>query len=132
MQYDFCNSNLKCDSEFAKTFQNQVISICLNPNLMDSQNMIPEAKVKALTYIDMKVGAYSCAKGNEKIRSNMAKFLTDRDGHEADKDEIFLLYGGIDAYHHIAGLIFNQNDGVTILLILGFNAVSLLPFISCF
>ena len=73
---------------------------------------IPEAIEKAKKYKSIKMGAYSCAKGVESVRKNIAKFIKERDNFQADPEDVFLTYGGIDAYHHILGLIFNRGDEV--------------------
>jgi hypothetical protein len=112
VEYDLYNSNLKCQSEFAKLFQNQVMAICINPSLMKNPYFIPQAKHKAKQYSNYKVGAYSCAKGVDFIRENMAKYISKRDGFNASKDEMFLLYGGMDCYQHIMSLIYNPSERV--------------------
>lgn len=112
--YDFFNSKMRCDSQFAKTYISQVMSICLNPNLLQTKNLIlmPEAIKKASKYIkSTKLGAYSCAKGIESIRKNIAAHISERDNLKVAEDDIFLLYGGMDAYQHIIGL-FNNNEKV--------------------
>jgi hypothetical protein len=115
-EYDFFNSNLKCESEFAQAYRNQVLAICLNENILNDKTImkkfIPEAIEKAKIYKAIKLGAYSCAKGVDVVRKNISKFISKRDNCEADVEDIFLTYGGIDAYHHILGLIFNKRDEV--------------------
>jgi len=73
---------------------------------------IPEAIEKAKKYKAIKMGAYSCAKGIDSVRRNISKFISERDNFQADSEDIFLTYGGIDAYHHILGLMFNRGDEV--------------------
>lgn len=94
------------------------MAICLNEHLLKDQEVlkkfIPEAIEKAKKYKSVKVGAYSCAKGIDFIRNNIAKFIGARDNLEADPEDIYLTYGGIDAYHHILGLIFNKGDQVLV------------------
>jgi hypothetical protein len=117
LEQDYFNSRIKCDSEFAKTFAYQVIALCLNPSLRHAKNdlVLPEARIKAEFYSKtIKPGAYSCARGIEQIRKNIAKYYSKRDGFHISEDDIFLLYGGTDAYHHIIGTIFNKNDQVII------------------
>lgn len=88
----------------------------MNENLLNDPAVlryyIPEAIEKAKKYRSIKVGAYSCAKGVESIRKNIANFISLRDNYEANAEDIFLTYGGIDAYHHIIGSIFNNGDEV--------------------
>ena len=104
------NMSMNFGSEFAKTFQNQVLTLCLNPKFIDSDCFYEEAKIKAKTYLDMKIGAYSCAKGQERLRANIASFMKTRDDIEPCKDEIFILNGGLDTFRVIISLISNQKD----------------------
>jgi len=75
---------------------------------------IPEAIEKAKSYKSIKIGAYSCARGVDSVRNNIAKFISGRDKYQANPEDIFLTYGGIDAYHHILGSIFNKGDEVNL------------------
>lgn len=43
---------------------------------------------------------------------NIAKYISERDNFETDPEDIYCTYGGIDAYHHTLGLIFNKGDEV--------------------
>lgn len=82
------------------------------------RKFIPEAIEKAKKYKSIKIGAYSCAKGVEFVRKNISKFISERDNFQADPEDVFLTYGGIDAYHHILGLIFNRGDEVFLNILL--------------
>jgi aspartate/methionine/tyrosine aminotransferase len=121
-RYDFFNSKMNSEAEFAKKFINDVVSICVNPDLLKKRNesnfnLLPESVKKAETYLNqIKVGAYSCSKGIESVRKNIAQKLSDRDKFKTEPDDIFLVYGGMDAYQHILSL-FSKNDSVIILII---------------
>ena len=98
---------------------NEVVSLCLNPKITEEKNMeksnyFKESIKKAEIYKkQIKVGAYSCSKGIESVRRRIAERLSIRDNMVTDQDEIFLTYGGMDAYQHILSL-FNRNESVNI------------------
>jgi aspartate/methionine/tyrosine aminotransferase len=105
--HDFFNPNLISESEISKKFINEVIACCLNPNIINSprKDFMEESKRKAETYIKtVKVGAYSCSKGLEPVRKNILEKLRKRDNVELDESDIYLVAGGMDAYHHIISL----------------------------
>ena len=109
-------SDLKNQADFARNYINQVVAICMNKSLlgMENSNLMSEAKEKAEEYLRrINFGAYTCSKGIDSVRKNIAKFITKRDGgvNNSDEDKIFLTYGATDAYQHILG-IFEKNDKV--------------------
>jgi len=116
-EYDFFNSRMSTEAEFAKKFINQVTSLCIYPEMLkDNQlkncDILPESIVKAETYIkQIKVGAYTCSKGIESVRKNVSKYLSNRDKVNTDPDDVYLTYGGMDAYQHILSL-FSKDDTV--------------------
>ncbi len=87
----------------------------MNPKLLESSNIMKEAKEKANQYLKIKgfnVGAYSDSKGLPIVRKNLAKWYKERDGYDISEDSIYLTNGGINAYDHIISLICETDDCV--------------------
>lgn len=105
------NPTLTTECQFARNFVKEVTSLCLNEN--NNKDKFSEESInKAEEYLKrFRVGAYSCSKGIDIVRQNVAKKLFIRDGFSIDQDDIFLTYGGMDAYGHIIGL-FNKNETI--------------------
>jgi alanine transaminase len=81
------------------TFNRQVLSILLYPELLKS-DMIPEgAKKRARYYLERipgSIGAYGPAPGYVFVRENIAKFLAKRDGAASSADHIQMMDGSAD------------------------------------
>lgn len=116
-ELDFVNPGIKCESQFAKTYMNQVIAVCLDPKLLSSKTIMLEAKLKAEYYLKfIKCGAYSAAKGNDEIRKRLANYLGEKQDMKINYDDLYLTYGGMDSYNHVLGL-FCKNDKVNIIFL---------------
>jgi aspartate/methionine/tyrosine aminotransferase len=106
---------LSCSASFAQKYNNQVIATILNPKLLQSEEILPEAKEKAQNYLKIKnfsVGAYSDSKGLALSRKNIANWYYERDGHKIEEDDIFLVNGGINGYDHAVNVISNPGDSI--------------------
>lgn len=79
------------------TFPRQVIAMCVCPELLETSNFPADAKAKARRILNEtkghSMGAYTDSQGIEGIRINVAKYISERDGHEADPSTIFLTGG---------------------------------------
>lgn len=112
--YDFFNAKMVSNSGLRNRYVNEIVSLCLNPSLMQNppKSLMQESVKKAETYFkNVKVGAYTCSKGLEGVRKNIAKAMKKRDGHSIHEDDIYAVYGAMDAYQHILSL-FAENDKV--------------------
>lgn len=99
----------------AHTFIHQTVAAIVNPKLLNSTEIMPEAKEKARKYLNVpgfNVGAYSESRGTPFVRKNLAKAIEKRDGYAIDVDSIFLTNGAMNAYDHIINLIFNRGEKV--------------------
>jgi hypothetical protein len=113
--YDFFNTKMVSNAVLSKKYINEVVSYCLNPNLFIThpKNFMKESRKKAETYFkNVRVGAYTCSKGLETVRKNISAFMKTRDEMHVCEDNIFLTYGGMDAYQHILSL-FRRNEKVS-------------------
>lgn len=102
---------------FANKFNKDVLSCILNQNLLNSENISPEAKEKAKKYLSIKgfaIGAYSDSRGINLIRKNLINnFYKKRDGDpKITEDEIYLVNGSMNAYDHAINFIFNIGETV--------------------
>lgn len=83
------------------TFFRQVAALVENPELLEyrdwlSQKYPLDAIQRAeqiLNFCDGNIGAYSHSQGIPSIRKNVAKFISERDGYNADPNNIFLTAG---------------------------------------
>lgn len=111
--YPYMNSS----SIFATKFARQVISILLNPKLLENPNISEEAKKKATSYFNIKnfsIGAYSESQGIGLIRKNLVKWYTERDGFKPEEEDFFLTYGRINSYEHVMTTIAEVGEGVIV------------------
>ncbi len=105
---------INIEEGFADIYIKQVISGVLNHKLHDNQDMMKEAKEKAITYKHLAVGAYSESKGLAKIRENLKSMYQDRDGYPISEEEIYLIAGSVNAYNHAMTLMSIVGDCVFI------------------
>ncbi len=120
-EYDIFNSNLAPNSYRAQEFVQQVISKCLriSKNKNSNNENCVKAKVANEYLKNLKVGAYSCSKGWEFVRKRLAEKLSYKDEMDVSEDDIFITYGGLDAYQHILSL-FQPGDTVSLSLLINF------------
>ncbi len=103
------------DNTFADKYVKQVMAVVMNKSLLDSKEIMQEAKDKAKQYMKIKgfnVGAYSDSKGMPTVRKNLAAWYLERDGYKIEEDQIYLTNGGINAYDHVISLITEAGDCV--------------------
>ncbi|XP_053400985.1 alanine aminotransferase 2-like [Mercenaria mercenaria] len=98
------------------TFLRQVVAICTDPDrLMNDPSYPADAKDRARRILDScsgkSIGSYSDSSGVRVIREDIAKYITERDGHPADPDDIFLSTGASDSIKTILKLLMTGESG---------------------
>jgi aspartate/methionine/tyrosine aminotransferase len=114
-EYTIPKPNFSLEGSFADKYIKQVMAVIMNKSLLDSKEIMQEAKEKAQQYLKIKgfnVGAYSDSKGIPFVRKNLANWYYERDGYKIDEDSIYLTNGGINAYDHVISLITESGDSV--------------------
>ena len=101
------------------TFFRQVSALTEYPELIkESFNLFPgDVKSRASELLNNigSIGAYSHSKGVPFIREQVAKFLKERDGYDAEAENIFLTNGASGGVSLLFQLILDgKNDGVMI------------------
>lgn len=102
-------------ADFADTYHKQVLSIILNPSLLQSKDIMEEAKIKAQSYLkipNFSIGAYSDSKGLLYTRKKISEWYYRRDGYKINEDDLYLTNGGNNAYEHAINLITNPGDSI--------------------
>ncbi len=115
--YKLANPIFPINNSFAEKYIKQVIAVCLNSKLLESKEIMMEAKQKANQYLKVKgfnIGAYSDSKGLLLARRNIANWYLERDGYKINEDEIYLTNGGMNSYDHVASLICKPGDSIVI------------------
>lgn len=94
------------------SFVRDVLSIMVNPSLIDRCDFAPDVVARANVYLDdiKSVGAYSTSAGSSVVRSEVAEFLEARDGYPADSNNIYLSNGASDAVKMILQLLIRENE----------------------
>lgn len=123
----FCNiGNPQAVGQKPLTFYRQVISLCLNPDLLKDENLPYTSKLfpadtierarMALNGTSGGFGAYSHSKGVEWMREEVANYIVDRDGEgKCDPEHIFLTNGASEGINKILQLLIrNEKDGILI------------------
>ncbi|XP_031565137.1 alanine aminotransferase 2-like isoform X2 [Actinia tenebrosa] len=91
------------------TFPRQVISMCVNPELLDDPRFPADAKDRARRILNgtggFSMGAYSDSAGLEVIRKDVAKFIENRDGYPANYKDIYLTSGASEGIRSILKLL---------------------------
>lgn len=98
------------------TFIRQVLAICTDPDkLMNDPSYPSDAKERARRILDgcggKSLGAYSDSSGVRVIRDDIARFISERDGHPSDPLDIFLSTGASDCIKTIIKLMMTGKDG---------------------
>ncbi|KAI5790412.1 pyridoxal phosphate-dependent transferase [Pyronema domesticum] len=100
------------------TFFRQVLSIMEYPALIEHEEIFPEdvrERARVLLEDVGSVGAYSQSQGAYGIRKSVANFIKERDGFEANPDDIFLTGGASAGVHTLLNTICaSRNTGVLI------------------
>ncbi|ESO98440.1 hypothetical protein LOTGIDRAFT_114341 [Lottia gigantea] len=97
------------------TFIRQVSAICAYPELLKDPNFPRDAKERARRILDgcggHSIGSYSDSSGVKVIREDTAKYITDRDGHPSNWEDIFLSTGASDGIKTIMKLLMTGETG---------------------
>jgi alanine transaminase len=98
------------------TFIRDVLSIVVNPSLLQRADFPADVKERAIKYLNAvpDLGAYSESQGVFTVREEVAAFLTERDGYAANPDDIFLTNGASEGVRVCLQTIMRPNakDGV--------------------
>lgn len=80
------------------SFVRDVISIVLNPTLLDRVTFPEDVVKRATEYIRCtpEIGAYTESQGLLKVREEISSFLKKRDGYDANPNNLFLTNGASD------------------------------------
>ncbi|CAH1270843.1 GPT2 [Branchiostoma lanceolatum] len=91
------------------TFLRQVISLCVNPDLLNNESFPADARERARRILQGckggSLGSYSDSVGVEVIRKDIAAYIERRDGFPSDPDNIFLSTGASDAIKNMVKLM---------------------------
>lgn len=98
------------------TFLRQVVAICTDPErLMNDPKYPDDAKDRARKILagcgGHSIGAYSDSSGVRVIREDVARYITERDGHPCSADDIFLCTGASDGIKTIMKLCMTGEGG---------------------
>lgn len=105
------------------TFVRQVLSLVVNPALLDTHSKIfpADAVARAKTYLAAQpMGAYSNSQGIKTVREEVAKFIGARDGTPpVDPEQIFLTNGASEGVRYLMQSLLRSrlagfNDGVLV------------------
>ncbi|XP_035678319.1 alanine aminotransferase 1-like isoform X4 [Branchiostoma floridae] len=91
------------------TFLRQVISLCVNPDLLKDESFPADVRERARRILQGckggSLGSYSDSVGVEVIRKDIAAYIERRDGFPSDPDNIFLSTGASDAIKNMVKLM---------------------------
>lgn len=109
----FCETNIGNPQYFGQkpfTFYREVLSACLDPNLIARGVYSPDVNRRAKEYLDAfhSVGSYTESAGTPLVRNSVSDFIKKRDELSADPDSIFLGNGASEVISMAMKLI---NDG---------------------
>lgn len=98
------------------TFLRQVVALCTDPEkLMKDPSYPADAKQRAQRILDScsgkSIGSYSDSSGVRVVRDDIARYITERDGHPCDPLDIFLSTGASDSIKTILKLLMTGKDG---------------------
>lgn len=98
------------------TFLRQVVALCTDPDRLMKDPAYPEdAKERARRFLAScgggSIGAYSDSSGVRVAREDIARYITERDGHPANVEDIFLSTGASDSIKTIIKLLMTGKDG---------------------
>lgn len=122
----FCNiGNPQSVGQKPLTFVRQVMSLCVNPDLLTEEKLditkqlfpadVIRRANKAIAGTPSGFGAYSHSMGVPWMRDSVAKFIEERDGFPANPENIFLTNGASNGISAILNMLCrDKNDGVMI------------------
>jgi len=91
------------------TFLRQVVALCTYPALLNSSDFPEDAKDRARRILGgcrgSSIGSYSDSVGVEVIRRDIANYISERDGHACDFNNVFLCTGASDGIKSILKLL---------------------------
>jgi alanine transaminase len=92
------------------SFDRDVVTVALNPKLMESSKISKDAKERAKKFLDevkypCAVGAYTSSPGLLTVRESVKKYIEERDGHPSDVNKIFLTDGASDGVRTILNIL---------------------------
>ena len=91
------------------TFVRQVIALCSYPDLLQTADFPADAKQRARKILSAcengSIGSYTDSRGLEEVRQDVARYITERDGHPSDPGDIFLSAGATEAVRGILTLL---------------------------
>jgi len=99
------------------TFTRQVISACLNPDLLKTDFLPADVKERAAFYLKNfgSTGAYSDSRGEVNIRKAVARYINRRDGKREDDEQysnpnhIYLSGGASSSIHQVLELLIRHS-----------------------
>ena len=91
------------------TFVRQVLALCSYPDLLQTADFPADAKQRARKILSAcengSIGSYTDSRGLEEVRQDVARYITERDGHPSDSGDIFLSAGATEAVRGILTLL---------------------------
>jgi len=102
------------------SFYREVVSVALNPKLMDSPEISKDAKDRAKKFLEevkypSAIGAYTSSPGLLSVRQSVINYIQERDGYPSDVNKIFLTDGASDGIKSIFNiLVRGPQDGIMI------------------
>jgi alanine transaminase len=98
------------------TFIRQVVALCTYPDLlMKSPDFPDDAKERAKRLLDAckggSIGSYTESPGLLAIRQDIAKYISERDGHPSDPNQIAMSTGASDGIKSIMTLLLTGKAG---------------------
>ncbi|GFT05171.1 alanine aminotransferase 1 [Nephila pilipes] len=94
------------------TFFQQIVSLCINPSLLQSEFFPSDVKERAMAILENcrgnSIGSYTDCTGMKLVRQQVAKFIQSRDGVPASYEDIFLSSGATDALRIVLYLFINS------------------------
>jgi len=116
----YCNiGNPQALGQKPLTFPRRVMSLVLNPELIDQVQYPADVVARAkeyLAFVKQAPGAYSDSQGVSGVREQVAEFISQRDGAQlprANASDVYLTSGASQGVEFIMRL-FNQDDAVLV------------------
>ncbi|XP_055954050.1 alanine aminotransferase 2-like [Argiope bruennichi] len=91
------------------TFIRQVLTTCTYPLLLNDPSIPSDVKMRANQILDecggRSAGSYTYSEGIDLIRLHVAQYIEKRDGFPAEKDDVYLSSGSIEALRSILNVL---------------------------
>lgn len=103
------------------TFDREVLSVCLNPLLLESPSVSHDAKERAKKLLGgveypHALGAYTSSQGLTVVRESVKKYIEERDGYPCNINNLFLLNGASDGVTTIFNILLNTPKDAVLLV----------------